>query len=205
MTDIQHYLAITVHDKLSDENRKLFYQIVKRNLPDGVLTTLQIRRPEKGLKNVSMVTEQLEDKICYKIVLSRDLTEREIQPIFEQLAEELEADINFEIDGSANVVTSPTGFDTSSYYDLSDYKKKTVAEKVAKYMHQRWMQERVDQGWRYGVEQNNQDKTHPMLRGWDDLPEAYRQVDEDLPGVLLDALADEGYYVCSESEYYKKS
>lgn len=48
---------------------------------------------------------------------------------------------------------------------------------TAEAMHDMWMSARFLEGWRYGPEYSEADKTHPILVVWDDVPEAQRLKD----------------------------
>jgi voltage-gated potassium channel Kch len=64
-------------------------------------------------------------------------------------------------------------------------------EELAEQEHERWMRERIAQGWRHGGKRNNRRKIHPDLVDWTALPESERQKDRDavlaIPGILRDA------------------
>ena len=68
-------------------------------------------------------------------------------------------------------------------------------EDLAELEHDRWMQERIAQGWRYGEDRDNRRKIHPSLVDWAVLPESERDKDRDsvraIPGILSEA----GYQV----------
>ena len=68
-------------------------------------------------------------------------------------------------------------------------------ERLAVAEHERWVSERVADGWRYGTVRDNQAKRHPDLRPWTDLGEAERQKDRNVVLSLPELLADAGYRV----------
>ena len=41
--------------------------------------------------------------------------------------------------------------------------------------HNKWIQEQQQKGWRFGLNMSLEEKTHPAMRPWDDLPESYRR------------------------------
>jgi hypothetical protein len=71
----------------------------------------------------------------------------------------------------------------------------TLATEIAKQRHLAWMRERQDAGWRYGTKVSANDKTHPLLRPWDQLPERYRKPDLAAPQKVFDLLRDLGMAV----------
>jgi RyR domain/TrkA-N domain len=68
-------------------------------------------------------------------------------------------------------------------------------EGLAELEHNRWMNERLAQGWSYGPERDNRRKIHPDLREWRALNEGTREKDRNairaIPGILREA----GYQV----------
>jgi hypothetical protein len=64
-------------------------------------------------------------------------------------------------------------------------------EGLAELEHQRWMNERIAQGWSYGPKRDNRRKIHPDLQEWDALDEGTREKDRDavraIPGILREA------------------
>lgn len=50
--------------------------------------------------------------------------------------------------------------------------------------HRRWMQKRLDQGWRHGAPLDRTAKVHPNLVSYDDLPEAQQRKDALFLGVV---------------------
>ncbi|RYD68677.1 MAG: hypothetical protein EOP83_00225, partial [Verrucomicrobiaceae bacterium] len=70
----------------------------------------------------------------------------------------------------------------------------------AKRQHDQWVKDREANGWRYGTTLSMSEKTNPLLRPWDQLPEKYRKPDLDEPQALLDLLNDQGYAVVTKGE-----
>jgi hypothetical protein len=54
-----------------------------------------------------------------------------------------------------------------------------LVEKIAKNVHEVWAQSRIEQGWTYGDERNDELKHHPCLVPYDDLPEIEKDYDRD--------------------------
>jgi RyR domain-containing protein/TrkA family protein len=64
-------------------------------------------------------------------------------------------------------------------------------ERLAEQEHERWMRDRLSQGWRYGQPRDDERKIHPDLQPWAALSEADKDKDRNairtLPGTLHDA------------------
>ena len=54
-----------------------------------------------------------------------------------------------------------------------------------KTMHQNWMAIKLAEGWRFGAEKSAEQKTHPCLLPFDDLPQAQKAKDYLFSGVVL--------------------
>ncbi len=52
-----------------------------------------------------------------------------------------------------------------------------LVELMAKNVHEVWAQNRIKQGWRWGVERSDSLKTHPCLVAYEELPEEEREYD----------------------------
>ncbi len=69
--------------------------------------------------------------------------------------------------------------------------KDQEVELLAEMEHQRWMREKIADGWTYGEPRDNERKIHPDLKDWADLTEEVRDLDRNairtMPGTLRDA------------------
>jgi hypothetical protein len=77
-------------------------------------------------------------------------------------------------------------------WDASEYTfKEDEILIMAPLEHERWRQEKIAEGWRYGPEKDEKLKTNPDLKAWDDLPpgekEKNKKTIRDLPKVLAKA------------------
>jgi hypothetical protein len=68
-------------------------------------------------------------------------------------------------------------------------------EDLAEMEHQRWMRERLDQGWTYGPERDNARKVHPLLVPWDDLGEEDKDKDRNAIRATPIILHDAGFQI----------
>ncbi len=69
----------------------------------------------------------------------------------------------------------PQPIDTSDV-ELSD-ELRELAELMAKNVHDVWAQARIQQGWTYGEERNDREKTHPDLIPYEELTEEEKEYD----------------------------
>ena len=67
--------------------------------------------------------------------------------------------------------------------DTSDVKLRAaleqLVEKMSKNVHEVWSETRIQQGWTYGEQRNDELKTHPCLVPYEDLPEEEKEYDRN--------------------------
>ena len=67
--------------------------------------------------------------------------------------------------------------------DISDVKLpeelEPLVEKMAKNVHEVWAETRLEQGWKYGEQRNDELKTHPCLVPYEELPEEEKEYDRN--------------------------
>lgn len=76
-----------------------------------------------------------------------------------------------------------TGKYTPQPIDTSDVKLpeelEQLVEKMSKNVHEVWSETRINQGWTYGEQRNDELKTHPCLIPYEDLPESEKEYDRN--------------------------
>ena len=129
----------------------------------GIITVL-----EKTIANIFEATEDgtaviyhtFDNKNMYDFRLNRSVTEAEAEVILGLINEWIEDDYTMEIT-------------TSEKYDLPEGE---VEADITAMKHNRWLSERVSEGWRYGLEFNESDKTDPRLRPYYELSEKLKNM-----------------------------
>ena len=76
-----------------------------------------------------------------------------------------------------------TGKYTPQPIDTSDVKLpeelEQLVEKMSKNVHEVWSETRINQGWTYGEQRNDELKTHPCLIPYEDLPDSEKEYDRN--------------------------
>lgn len=200
-TDNQFYIRLVSQRSLEKPEVVAFYKFVKGVLPSGVLSSIQVERPNYGLDTVRLIHKTGESGApVYEIPLSRNLTENEFDLVkyaFQGMAKEGQ-----ELESSTVVIPNarhlPTG---ESHFEPDNYD--IFCDTLAKYQHSNWCSERTEAGWRYGADHNPQAKTSPLLRPWHDLPSHYQRKDKNLPNKIFEILEDMGYVIIPRTELDK--
>ena len=55
----------------------------------------------------------------------------------------------------------------------------SLVEQMSKNVHEVWAQTRIQQGWTYGEQRNDELKTHPCLVPYEELPDAEKEYDRN--------------------------
>ena len=69
----------------------------------------------------------------------------------------------------------PTPIDTSGVTLTKEIEELT--ELLAKNAHDIWAQQRLDEGWTYGPQRDDQAKQHPCLVPYEELPDSEKEYD----------------------------
>lgn len=76
-----------------------------------------------------------------------------------------------------------TGKYTPQPLDTSDIKLpvelEQLVEQMSKNVHEVWAETRINQGWTFGKQRNDELKTHPCLVPYEDLPESEKEYDRN--------------------------
>lgn len=73
-----------------------------------------------------------------------------------------------------------------------------LIEQMAKNVHEVWAQSRIEQGWTYGPERNDQLKQHPCLVPYEQLPEEEKAYDRDTALGTLKLISKLGFKITKE-------
>ena len=73
-----------------------------------------------------------------------------------------------------------------------------LVEAMAKNVHEVWAQSRMEQGWTYGPERNDQLKQHPCLVPYEELPEVEKAYDRDTAVGTLKLITKLGFKITKE-------
>jgi len=193
------YLKLITEKELRKNTVRNFYSTVKSHAPENTLSHYDVQDPD-GNPTTSLLVHRIneEEKHEYEIPLVRNLTADEIYEVLLNLDTKLtEGDFLLE----------------SSTYDedccpqeeyLEEYMEPDVferfAEKLAERMHTEWYKEREDAGWRFGAQRLEEEKTHPLMKPWNQLAEGEKQIDYNLPEFFIDLLEEFGYATISHEE-----
>lgn len=70
-----------------------------------------------------------------------------------------------------------------------------LTEQMARNVHQVWAESRISQGWHYGSQRNDVEKTHPCLVPYDELPEVEKEYDRNTATGTLKLIISLGFEI----------
>lgn len=88
---------------------------------------------------------------------------------------------------------TPKPIDTSAV--KLDVDLTTLTEKIAENVHEVWALGRIAQGWRYGSERNDKEKTTPCLVPYSELPESEKDYDRNTAIETIKLIMALGYEI----------
>lgn len=195
-TNISRYIMLKTDKPISKEVMHCWFKCAKAWLPNGVLSTVQTTDNSGSLRAVSMVHREVDGHNEYLIPLSRDLGDREVEPMLDSFIGK-HPDLDFDIEVSSSQAAL---LGQNPGVKIEDNRFNDLCTGWAKKQHETWLKDRIDAGWRYGPNMSLKNKTHPLVRPWHELPDQFRQIDMTQPQSLLDLLNDQGYAVISRAE-----
>lgn len=186
--------------KLDIHDIKKWYRVVKELAPSGTVSSFQMPDDNNQLTNCLLVSRKHNSDMQYDIPLTRDLTGPEVEKIARKW-DLLDNENDFKIISSGNFIPSDDKKKNTIDFDQDKYNQ--MCEDLAKQNHIKWYNERVEQGWRYGINYSTKEKTHPLLKPWEQLSTKEQNVDYNLPKYFMDKLNQYGYAIVDRADLNK--
>lgn len=167
-----HYIRLLTSEELSETQMVSWYNTVMRFAPENTVMAdeddslddvLEVQEEEVGDEGFPYV---------YIVELRRDLIAREAEFIVS--AWEMRYEGDFEIETS-NLYRADVDNQHPFEIEMEEDVYNNIQEVAAKFLHNRWVEAKTTEGWRYATRLNIQEKTHPALRDWDSLNHQYRK------------------------------
>lgn len=194
--EVTRYIALVVNEELSEDQTKCWFRCVKERAPIGVMTSVEVTNND-GTTSAAMIKRETENGVYYAIPLLRDLMEIEAGRIIAAFVTQ-NPDLDFDVE--ATIVRTGDKGATPPKVNVDQERYLELCTSLSRKQHDDWVKARTADGWRYGQKVSIVDKTHPLLRPWNDLPDRFRTIDFDQPQRLLDLLAQHGYAVVPKED-----
>lgn len=195
---MDRFIKLLTDDPLQKPVIQAWFSCVVDNAPSGVVNSVTIQDNDKVRHVVRLVHQTIAKQHAYLVPLTRNLELTEIDHIVDQFAME-QTNLDFDVETDMTMLRAKD----QDVIPLDATKHVMLCVALAKQKHESWMHERSNSGWRYGTIFDQAEKTHPLLRPWDQLPEHYKLPDLDWPQKLVSMLNDHGYVVIERDELDK--
>ena len=160
----KHYIRLLTDVELNDRQQHIWYTAVDK-------FTAGAQSLERTLQVQSMHADELQGNedfpYVYVVYLPGNLDIQAAERIV--VAWDNIYPRDFEIETSAD-------YDSACDDSEIDLEIREEVQKFTnKYLHNRWVDDMVLQGWRYGARKNTKERTDPRIQNWDSLNESLRE------------------------------
>jgi hypothetical protein len=179
----EHFIRLLTDTELNVKQKQVWYKAVERfldaaeyapnevNYIDGLTTTRDELKGDDDFPYVYIV--YLNDK------LPIDIAEQIVMPwdrVYPRDFEiETSAIYNPHCDCGDCDCSDCDCSDCDCDVEIDEAMHEEIQRRASKFLHNRWVEHQVQEGWRYGAKIHNEHKTDPRLRDWDSLNENYRR------------------------------
>jgi hypothetical protein len=165
---VARYIQLDTKDHLDHAVIAAWYRCVRDYAPSGTITVVQTQ--DDSGRIAQLVHRARQHQHCYLIPITRDLHPGEVETIVRAFAKTM-PEIDFEVE------TNETKLIAITPGEIPLNAAKHIAQRtaVAKQQHEAWVAARIEHDWRYGTKFDQQAKTHPLIRPWDQLPARFQK------------------------------
>jgi len=164
-----HYMRLLTDTKLNDKQKQVWYSAVEK-----FLDAEHVAQPEEFLDTLTNNRQELEGDedfpYVYVVNLNSDVDPKLAEQIVMLWSEIYPRD--FEIESSAE-------YDDCECDDcdveIDDAMYEEIQRRASKFLHNRWVEQQIEEGWRFAISTNLTEKMSPKIRDWDSLHESYRR------------------------------
>jgi RyR domain len=192
---MDRFIKLLSAEPLDKPTIRRWFNCVTKYAPSGVVNPVTVRDDGDIRHVVRLIHQTMAHTHAYLVPLTRDLRVSEVDNIVEQFAINQPA-LDFQVETHETRLRAKD--DDAIPLDAAKHLALCIA--LAKQQHESWLRERSGCGWRYGITFDVEEKTHPLLRPWDQLPEHYKIPDLDWPQQLIGMLNANGYVVIARDE-----
>lgn len=167
MKNYGHDITLVVNNQLPESEIEAWLDCVEEIGPEGVIAgTTDMENDEIVREEVVEHYNYNDDEWRYIIPLTRNVTQKEGKKIVDEWASYYKGD--FEITSSSNPV-SPIDFNQFDVVDVDDYYETEYQRTTEEAVHNKWVLEQIELGWRFGVTYNKESKLSPFIKAWHEL------------------------------------
>lgn len=154
--------------ELNPKQKQVWYRVVER-----FLGTKYATQPENFIDQLTSHRSELESDddfpYVYIVYLSDDVDTAIAEKIVILWGKIYPRD--FEIESSTEYNSDCDDCEIEIDNDMHE----EIQRRASKFLHNRWVEKQIGEGWRFGLNASNKEKVSPRLRDWDSLREEYRR------------------------------
>ena len=167
-----HDITLVVKTQLPKSEVEAWLDCVEEIGPPGVIAGTTDMKDDKIVhEEVVEHYNYNDDEWRYIIPLTRNVTQKEGKKIVDEWASYY--DLDFEITSSSNPV-SPIEFDQFDVVDVDEYYETEYQRTTKEAVHNNWVLEQIENGWRFGVTFNKESKMSPFIKAWNELTKSQK-------------------------------
>lgn len=165
----ENYMRLLTDVELNAKQKQVWYRCVEKFLGADYAT-----EPTNFLDKLTSHRDELEGDEDFPFVYVVYLSDQIDCDIAEQIVTLWDAIYprDFEIESSAELGDCVDCEECA--IEIDDAMFAEIRKQADKYLHNRWVDTQIHEGWRFGINQSTKDKTSPRLRDWDNLREEYK-------------------------------
>lgn len=167
----EYHIQLKTAEALPDAGAAGWYKCVEEFGPDDVIQSYDYEGSEVAME-YGMCSSCDEFKHVYTVPLKRNLTSYETLVILNAWEYIYPEDFDIEISGDLDMEAAN---DEAAEVSISDEVRESVVRDIHKFRHNRWVESKLGEGWRWSGAFSSKNKTHPGLRDWDNLNEDMRR------------------------------
>lgn len=207
--NISRYVKLTSSDYMGIQEARKWFKVLMNSAPQGIMSSIEQVDENGNVSSSRMIRRNVPKKLSdgttdygtrvteLIVPITRDLLPDELAKIARAWQEAGES-------GSYQISTNPTQDQKLNQMigdmSLSNDEYQALCLQLAKAQHEGWMRDKAAEGWSYGLTVSLSNKTHPLMRPWDDLPAQYRDINTNNPANMLNMLNNQGYAVVRQQE-----
>lgn len=152
-----NYILLETPEPLSEEQKEKWLNIIFKFLTNGTISQHKV------------FSQKTSKVYKYKVFLKKDITNTDAEYIVTAW------DHYYDGDFEVSIKYDETHKSEISEYIIEEQLKEEICETLSKFLHNRWVDKKINEGWRYSGHYNLEEQTHPSLRDWNSLPEDYKK------------------------------
>lgn len=164
---MKHYILQKTDEQLSVKDLTKWFLTISLLGPEDILSSGEMTN-----SNFSFGMD--DEQYVYIADLNRNLTIKEAERIITGYLKVTTHD--FEMESSGVYGDEKNSDDVwECEYIIDDEARKILTDNYCRQAHNEWIKYKMENDWRFGINLNIMEKTHPAMRPWDDLPDNFKK------------------------------